>query len=292
MPRNRKRPLGITLLALVFLWIGCFGTLIFPIILFTGGEADLAKIFFSKDIHSHALLLAATCVLNVVWFGLYVLYAFIGFGLWRLRKWSRKALIIITWIGIGLGFLWPMFYWRQPLLAAAICIWMVGVCSIFVWYLHRPIVLAAFGELLSITSSDQCTRPIGERWWKKTSVRVVGAFIIVAVLFATLLTFAVEKMFRSSDVYKITLQKALQSPCLANRLGTPITSSGMISGSMTTSVNDGSANLSIPVRGPKGRGNLNVIADKGDGSWILHSLILTQRGEEVAIYPNALSNCN
>jgi hypothetical protein len=40
MNAGRKRPLGVTLMALPFLWIGCGGAVFFPIILLTGALND------------------------------------------------------------------------------------------------------------------------------------------------------------------------------------------------------------------------------------------------------------
>jgi hypothetical protein len=81
MNDRRKRPLGITLLALPFLWIGCIGTLIFPILVLTGAVGQLSEAFLAERIQSDGLRLAVATLLTLIWFGGYVLYGFIGFGL-------------------------------------------------------------------------------------------------------------------------------------------------------------------------------------------------------------------
>src|ERR1700733_10677053 len=103
MNDRHKRPLGITLLALPFLWIGCLGTLIFPIFLLTGAIRQLVDGLTIDFIQSENLRLAIACVLALVWFGGYVLYAFIGFGLWKLRRWGWKTLVVAQLVGLGIG---------------------------------------------------------------------------------------------------------------------------------------------------------------------------------------------
>src|SRR5580692_5004184 len=102
MNDRHKRPLGITLLALPFLWIGCLGTLIFPILLLTGGVGQLSEAFLAQRIQSDGLRFAVATLLTLIWFGMYVLYGFIGLGLWRLRKWAWWAAVIVQWISIAM----------------------------------------------------------------------------------------------------------------------------------------------------------------------------------------------
>ncbi len=90
MKLRGKRPLGITLLALPFLRIGCGGTLIFPIIMLVGGANDPLDALLAGRIQSENLRLASTCLLSLVWFGGYVLYAWINRGHVRRSK-SRLA---------------------------------------------------------------------------------------------------------------------------------------------------------------------------------------------------------
>jgi len=92
-----KRPVGIALLAGVFLWIGCLGSLFFPIFLISG----LTRLMWDQT--TAGMNQAEPWARVVVHFGaypfflllwlLYAAYACIGFGLWKLRNWARQAVL-------------------------------------------------------------------------------------------------------------------------------------------------------------------------------------------------------
>jgi len=108
----RKRPIGVTLLALVFLWIGCGGTLFFPVIVFSGGFSQLWEHLASGWIQSPLLMKIASVFLTSIWFLFYVAYAFIGFGLWKLKDWARKSVVIICAAEIVIGAIVSSFFLR------------------------------------------------------------------------------------------------------------------------------------------------------------------------------------
>src|ERR1700686_1030859 len=125
MTSKSKRPILVTLLSLMFLWIGCLGSLFFPVFLFTGLTGSMwdqttaglgqsaALIRFLIHFGKYPFLLA--------WFSAYVAYAFIGFGLWKLRNWSRKAVIGISIFGLAISPVVVPFIFRPvpiPLLFA------------------------------------------------------------------------------------------------------------------------------------------------------------------------------
>src|SRR5271169_5204465 len=97
MTSKPKRPTFVTFLSLMFLWIGCLGSLFFPLFLLTGLTGTMwdqttaaagqsaTWIRFLVHFGKYPFLLA--------WFAAYVAYAYIGFGLWKLRNWARKAVI-------------------------------------------------------------------------------------------------------------------------------------------------------------------------------------------------------
>jgi len=82
MPSTMKRPVGVTILALVFLWIGFGGAVVFPFIagsdVFTTPWDDFAE----KVIHSEAWLRITLYLLETLWYLVYIAYAIIGLGLW------------------------------------------------------------------------------------------------------------------------------------------------------------------------------------------------------------------
>lgn len=295
MKFQRKRPLGITLLALMFLWIGCGGTLIFPIMIVTGGVGQMWDMLAPSLIHSHVLNLIASCLFSLIWFGAYVLYAFIGFGLWKLRKWALRAVTIVQWIGLVAGLIGATVVARfQPTLAISVGIGTLAPFAGLLWYLRRPHVGYAFepqttSSIISFESGPPPPPPPAlSTPRRKVWVQVTIALGICAVffsLFAGSLLYAVEKMFHSSDVYKIALSRAQTSPCVIEKLGNPIVAKWMVSGNMSEDTKAGSADFEIPVRGPHGDGELDISATKAAGSWTITSLSLIHDQGQIHLLP-------
>lgn len=268
----RKRPLGITLLALTFLWIGCIGTLIFPIMIPTGGVSLMWDSLTSTFIHSDAFRLAGLCLFTLAFFGTYVLYAFIGFGLWKLRKWAWKAVVVVQWIGVCGGALGGLI---TALHNAAMGIALLGILAPYagiLWYLYRPGVKAAFG--LMDNDGTAGVSPPPKPSSKRTVAFVIGMCVLGIAVFAGALFVSVENMMRSSDAYKIALSRAQASPCVIDKIGTPTTAGFGITGDISESSDDGSADLEIPLHGPKGKTTLEVSASKAGGVWTMKTLSL------------------
>ena len=255
MNPKRNRPIGVTLIALGFLWIGCCGTLFFPIIGLTGALSAMWPLALGSTIHSQPWLKAISYALGFVWFLIYVAYAVIGFGLWKLKNWARKSVLGISIVGAIAALIVSLIFVRPIIL---------GVCAIGLaavefgwlgWYLMRPRVRHAFAASL-------------------------------AVLFVIPLFFAVDEMMRRSDAYKLTLNTAQASPCVTKALGSPLEPGWMMGGSITESSIEGFAELRIPIRGPKGKGNLDVQAKKVSGNWRIDSLVFTHGTARSSIVPS------
>ena len=291
MNPSRKRPLGITLLALPFLWIGCGGTLVFPIVLLSGGIGQLIDWWTGDFIHSENLRLTIACAVALIWFGCYVLYAFIGFGLWKLRRWGWKILIVVQVVCLAIGLIGAACCYREPFLAAAVAVFALMFCGIFLWYLDRPNVRVAF-QVEDIWHLNHFGTPGWIRLPKmKLWVGITIAAVVGVALFCGLLLFAVNGMFRKSDAYAMPLDEAQKSPCAVSKLGSPIVAKGFMSGSLETSDTTGSADMEIPVRGPKGKGTLVVSAKEADGVWGITSLTLDAEGAPVQLIPATAAPC-
>ena len=292
MNPQRKRPLGITLLALPFLWIGCFGTLIFPIMIVTGGVSLMWDSLTSTLIHSHAFRLVGLCLFSLTWFSAYVLYAFIGFGLWKLRKWSLQAAIILQWVGIMAAVTAAIVFAKaQTVLAISTGVFAVVPCGAILWYLNQAGVRYAFetgGTPSEVPILDGPPLPLKPQHSLRTKIVVfVTAGVLAVGVFAGGLFYTVEKMFRSSEPYRSALARAQDSPCIVGKLGSPIVAKGMISGSISESSSDGSAEMEIPVRGPRGEGELDVSAKEASGTWTTTSLDLIYDAGQIHLLPVA-----
>jgi hypothetical protein len=278
--------MGITLLAIPFIWIGCMGTLIFPIMILAGVGRMFWDLLTPYLFHSKAFGLAVTTLLLMIWLGAYVLYAFLGFGLWKLRKWALKGSVIVHVFAIFLGLIAVIVLLKyEPLMALPMGIGLIAPYAGILWYLRRPNVQAAFGISVPTTTPSVPTAPPKP---KKTWVIVVIAISVCVVLLAMFIGgvfFAVDKSFRQSGIYSISLDRARNSPCVIAKLGSPLIAKGMIAGNINTQGSEGSADMEIPVHGSKGSGSLNVSGKKVDGGWNIDSLTLMDDEGQIQLLP-------
>lgn len=286
MQVQRKRPFGITLLSLLFLWIGCGGSLIFPIVFFAGDMSSLLDTLTRNFIQSHALRLTGICLVYLIWHGLYILYAFIGFGLWKLRKWALQAIVIVLWVVIIGGLIAAVVVARyQAALAVTVGLGTVAPFGGILWYLSQPRVRYAFeveADSLDIPviCESPSSSPSGRRWVKITIITVTCVTIFVGGVF-----YSVDKMFRTSEAYKLALSSAQHSPCIIKKLGTPISAKGTVSGNLSEGPTDGSADMEIPIHGTRGKGELDVSATKSAGTWTITSLSLIHDEGQIHLIP-------
>jgi len=286
------RPVGIILLAVNYLFIGCFGTLFLPIFLWL--FPPLLHKLIAQAIHTPALSVLATCVIMTVWASGYVLYALIGYGMIRLRPWSLKAAIAIHWFGLALVLVAvavvARYDWMLSVATGAFCLlWVGGI----LYYLRRPRVRWAFDAATAIAKSQPIPSqpPASSIPTWKIVTSVTALFVIGVTVFVLGLMSSVEKSFRSSTAYAIALDRAQASPCVARTLGRPIVAKGFISGNLSTGSDTGEADLEIPVHGPKTGGSLHVEAKEMAGSWIIKSLTLEHSAGQIQLAPTA-STCD
>jgi hypothetical protein len=280
-----RRPIGVTLIALGFLWIGCFGTFFLPVIGMTGGMSSLWRLALGPVIHSETWLRTLSYVLDCVWFLFYVAYAIIGFGLWQLKNWARKSVLGIAVVGVGGGLVVSLAFARPIILAISVLGILVVEFGWLSWYLMRPRVRYAFGAWNRYGSAGESIEPPGLSKRGKLGIGTLAATSIV-VLFVIPLSFGIDAEMRSSGAYKLAMNTAQASPCIANALGSPLEPGWMMGGSITESSIDGSADLTIPVRGPKGKGSLDVQAKKLSGNWKIDSLVFKHEADRFSIVPS------
>jgi hypothetical protein len=288
MNPNKRGPIGVTLIALAFLWIGCGGSLILPIISLTGGTFAMWKLAIGSLIHSEAWLRVIAHSLDCVLFLWYVAYAVIGFGLWKLKNWARKSLIVIAVLGMAVGLVASLMMVRPMILAVSVLGIALAQCGWLAWYLMRPRVRYAFGDWNLYSPTGERIEPPGLSKRRKLGVGILAA-ASVFVLFVIPLFFAVDSMMRNSGAYQLTLNTAKSSPCVINALGLPLESRWIMTGSIEESSVEGSAQLSIPVKGPKGKGSLDVQAKKRNGSWKINSLLFVHGTTQSSIVPTEAS---
>lgn len=115
-------------------------------------------------------------------------------------------------------------------------------------------------------------------WWSRNWKWFVPtgclSLFVLFLAFVAVLVFVVFAAMKSSDVYKAAVARAKASPAVTQALGSPLQEGMFVSGSTNTSGGSGSADLSIPVSGPKGKGTIYVTATKSGGEWIYSKLFV------------------
>lgn len=93
----------------------------------------------------------------------------------------------------------------------------------------------------------------------------LGLVIVGGIAMAAIFYFAMGAL-KKSDVFGDALKRAQSSAEVQQALGTPVDTGWLLQGSLNYHNDDGNADLTIPLKGPKGEGTLKVKADKKDGT--------------------------
>ena len=120
-------------------------------------------------------------------------------------------------------------------------------------------------------------------------ILILSILLLIFVLIAgccTLIYKGVGKVLRSSDVYAMSMKRAQDSPCAVSKLGQPIANDGMPQGSVNDTNSTGTADLTIPVEGPQGKGSLHAIGSRDNNVWTLTSLTLTTGATQIDLPPD------
>jgi hypothetical protein len=101
-----------------------------------------------------------------------------------------------------------------------------------------------------------------QRYW---AIAGALAWLVVLGSFAAIF-FSIVAAFKSSDVYKVGIEKLNANAEAVRLLGTPI-ETGFPAGNFNLSGPGGEASIAIPVSGPKGKGTVYIEATKAVGGW-------------------------
>jgi Cytochrome oxidase complex assembly protein 1 len=96
-------------------------------------------------------------------------------------------------------------------------------------------------------------------------VLFIGGCVLAAFFFAM-------GVMKQSDVYKTALARAQANPAVIEAIGSPISQAGIISGNSNVNGATGEANLSISLKGPKGKATLYVEAKKSADIWYFQTM--------------------
>jgi Cytochrome oxidase complex assembly protein 1 len=104
------------------------------------------------------------------------------------------------------------------------------------------------------------------------AIVLIGGYM--AVVFAS-----VEASFRRSVVYQEALTRAGRNSQVIDRIGTPLKAARVLQGKLNTSGSNGTARMTIPVSGPRGKGTIYVDAREVSGNWEFLALQLRFEGQ-------------
>jgi hypothetical protein len=130
-----------------------------------------------------------------------------------------------------------------------------------------------------------------KKMWVIVILSVLLLIFLLIVGCCTALYFGVTHALKSTQVYVLSIQRAQASPCATSKLGTPLTANGVPQGSANENNDSGSADLTIPIKGPQGTGSVHVIASRENKIWTLTSETLTVAGTDYDL-PATPSPCD
>ncbi len=120
---------------------------------------------------------------------------------------------------------------------------------------------------------------------KKSALKIAGivgaSIIVLIIVFVVIVLSSVRSTLRSSDIYNQAMNVLRENPKAIEVLGQPIEDGKAVNGSIEVGNSSGEADISIPVSGPIGKGDLQVIGTRTGGLWDLKSLILIAEGGEI-----------
>lgn len=126
-------------------------------------------------------------------------------------------------------------------------------------------------------------------WFKRNWIWVVPGcgclgIILVVVFGLGAVFFGVKNVFENSSPYKHAIAQAKNSPELIELLGEPIETDGMMDGTISIKDTSGNADFSVPLKGPKGKATLIVLAERFDGEWVYLELFVRIKESQENIY--------
>ncbi|WP_106790982.1 cytochrome c oxidase assembly factor Coa1 family protein [Aquimarina sp. Aq78] len=117
------------------------------------------------------------------------------------------------------------------------------------------------------------------------AVPVGGCLTLIVIFFIFLgsLIFGVSELITESTPYKDALVKVNEDEYVVNILGEPIETNGIMNGSLSYKNNTGSADISIPIKGPKGEAQLFVVGTKQNDQWTYKEMyvIIDETDEQI-----------
>ncbi len=107
--------------------------------------------------------------------------------------------------------------------------------------------------------------------------------LALLAVFVAGIAMSVIGLMKNSEPYRTALTRAQANPQVAAALGTPIKESFYVLGRISEGGHSGSANLVIPISGPKAKARLFVTAVETNGEWKYSVMRVRVRGSTKSI---------
>jgi hypothetical protein len=126
--------------------------------------------------------------------------------------------------------------------------------------------------------------PGGQPPPKKSSgcgkIALIGCTVILAlaIIFVGGLVFFVFGAIKRSDVYTEARNRAAADPRVIATLGEPINTGWWVSGSVHVDNGRGTADITFPIKGPKGEAKVHATASRDTSAWSYSQLTVTPEG--------------
>lgn len=134
-------------------------------------------------------------------------------------------------------------------------------------------------------------------WWSRNWKWFVPTGCLTMILIAGLLLFGliglgikgVSSLMGSSEPVRHAITLAQANPAAVAALGTPLEPGAMINGTLQTDNSSGHADLSIPLKGPKGNGRVYIKGEREADRWTysLIELAIDASGERIDLLGGA-----
>lgn len=127
-----------------------------------------------------------------------------------------------------------------------------------------PAVIEVTQPLVSVPVQASEKQPLLGKYWKR-GLAVAAGLAVLILIFVTVL-------LGDSDASKMAFAAAQASPAVRPQLGEPVERGFFTSGNIEISGPSGHADISIPIRGPKGKATVYAVARKSADVWTLDVL--------------------
>lgn len=92
-------------------------------------------------------------------------------------------------------------------------------------------------------------------------------FIVLSIIFAIAVYTGASQLLKDTEPYEMAMTSINNNEYIIEKLGKPIETDGMFQGNVNYENNSASADIKVPLKGPKGEGTLIVIAEKLNDVW-------------------------